>query len=257
MTTATHLSRKALFERDGFVAVPNLLTPEEVAELKRRTDQIILGEVPFPKQYIQVEPAIQRGEVTVASPIDAVRKIWELTVHDELFAAYARHPKILAVVEELIGPDIKLYADQMFLKPPLHGSVKPYHQDSPYWPIDPPALATCWLAMDDATIENGCMRFLPGSHERGIIPHYHLEGPHMVPEGYESFDTSEEVAVELKAGSGTFHHSLTLHQTLPNRSPHPRRAMTWAYMSARSRYTGPPPQPQFPLLRGREYPGCV
>jgi phytanoyl-CoA hydroxylase len=145
----------------------------------------------------------------------------------------------------------------MLLKPPFHGSAKPYHQDSPYWPIDPPALVTCWMALDDATTTNGCMRFLPGSHRLGMLPHYHLEETHLVPEGYEAFDTSQEVAVELKAGSCTFHHSLALHETSPNRSPYPRRAMTWAYMSAQSRYTGPAPQPEFPLIRGRAYPDCV
>jgi ectoine hydroxylase-related dioxygenase (phytanoyl-CoA dioxygenase family) len=246
-----------VFERDGFVAVHHVLTAAEVAELRERTEQIILGQVPFPEQYIQIEPSIRRGEVTVENRLNAVRKMWELTRHDPVFARYARHPGIVSVVEELLGPDIKLYADQMLLKPPFHGSAKPYHQDSPYWPIDPPALVTCWMALDDATTTNGCMRFLPGSHQLGALPHYHLEGPHLVPEGYETFDTSHEVAVELKAGSCTFHHSLTLHQTSPNTSPYPRRGMTWAYMSARSRYTGPPPQPEFPLIRGRAYPDCV
>ena len=168
-------------------------------------------------------------------------------------------PELLgkAEVEALLGPDIKFFGDQMLLTPPFHGSAKPYHQDSAYWTIDPPALVTCWIALDDSTIENGCMRFLPGSHRWGVVPHRHLDPVHWVPEELEAMDLSREVCVELKAGGATFHHSATLHQSLPNTTPYPRRGHTLAYMSAQSRYTGKPPQPEYPLVRGREYAGCV
>jgi phytanoyl-CoA hydroxylase len=146
----------------------------------------------------------------------------------------------------------------MLLKPPFHGSAKPYHQDSVYWPIEPMELVTCWMALDDATVENGCMRFLPGSHKKGPLVHHHLEGPHIVPEGWEEMSKrADEAAVELSAGSCCFHHSLVLHETSPNRTAHPRRAMTTAYMRATSRYVGNPPQPDFLPVVGRSYPGCV
>lgn len=181
-----------------------------------------------------------------------------LTHYDPVFRAYAQHPKIVSIAVDLLGPDVKLYTDQMLLKPPFHGSAKPYHQDSPYWPIDPMELVTCWMALDDATIENGCMRFLPGTHRLGLRKHSHLEGPHIVPEGWEEMSKRpDEVAVELRAGSCSFHHSLVLHETSPNRSPRPRRAMTTAYMRAESRYTGEPLQPEFLSVAGRSYPGCV
>jgi phytanoyl-CoA hydroxylase len=250
----------AAYERDGFVAVPQLLSPEEVEALRRRTEAIILGEVAMPpefEKYLQIEPSLAGQEPTGRERLNAVRKLWQLWKFDPVFEALIRHPAILDVVESLIGPDIKFFGDQMLLKPPFHGSAKPMHQDSPYWPIDPPALVTCWIALDDATVENGCMRFLPGSHRRGIIPHRHLEGPHLIPEEYESMDTTGEVCVELKAGGASFHHSCTLHETSANTTPYPRRAHTLAYMSAHSRYTGQPPQPDYPLVRGREFEGCV
>jgi phytanoyl-CoA hydroxylase len=250
----------AAFERDGFIAVPQLLAPEEVEALRRRTEQIILGEVSMPPEfdrYVQIEPALEGRELAGAERLQAVRKMWQLWKFDPVFEALIRHPAILDVVEALLGPDLKFYGDQMLLKPPFHGSAKPYHQDSPYWSIDPPALVTCWIALDDSTRENGCMRFLPGSHKQGIIPHRHLEGPHIVPEEYGRMDLSEEVSVELKAGGASFHHSCTLHETAANTTPYPRRAHTLAYMSARSRYTGKPPRPEYPLVRGREYAGCV
>lgn len=250
--------QKAAFWQNGFLPVHNVLDATEVEALRKRTEQIILGEVTFPQEYLQIEPELAGNDVTNVPAIFRVRKLWNLTRYDPVFQEYARHPKIVGVIGDLLGPDIKLFADQMLLKPPFHGSAKPYHQDSPYWPIEPMELVTCWMALDDASVENGCMRFLPGTHKLGPLEHHHLEGPHIVPEGWEEMSKRpEEVAVELKAGSCCFHHSLTLHETAPNRTPHPRRAMTTAYMRANSRYTGNAPQPEYLSIAGRSYPGCV
>lgn len=250
--------QKAAFWQNGFLPVHDVLNAAEVEALRKRTEQIILGEVTFPQEYLQIEPELAGQDLKDVPAIFRVRKLWNLTRYDPVFQEYARHPKITSVIGDLLGPDIKLFADQMLLKPPFHGSAKPYHQDSPYWPIEPMELVTCWMALDDASVENGCMRFLPGTHKLGPLVHHHLEGPHIVPEGWEEMSKRpEEVAVELKAGSCCFHHSLTLHETAPNRTPHPRRAMTTAYMRANSRYTGNPPQPEYLSITGRSYPGCV
>jgi phytanoyl-CoA hydroxylase len=157
-------------------------------------------------------------------------------------------------MQDLIGPDIKLFRDALMMKPPRHGSAKPYHQDSAYWQIDPPDLVSAWIALDDATLENGCMRVIPGSHRWGVVEHRHLQD-YQVDEA--ALDTSTEVAVSLNAGGCLFFHSLLLHATAPNSSPYPRRSMIISVMSARSRYTGADPKPHFPLLRGREHAGAV
>ena len=167
---ALTMEQKDAFWRDGFLPVQNLLAGDEVEALRRRTDQISLGEVEFLRQYIQNEPDLEgAAHAETLDPLHRVRKIWRLTDYDPVFQLYARHPAIVAVVVDLLGPDVKLYADQMLLKPPFHGSAKPYQQDSAYWPIEPRELVTCWLAMDDATRENGCMRFLPGTHRLGLV----------------------------------------------------------------------------------------
>ncbi len=250
--------QKTAFWQNGFLPVVDVLNVAEVDALRKRTEQIIVGEVAFPQEFLQVEPELDDSDGNGVPAIFRVRKLWNLTKYDPVFQEYARHPKIVAVLCDLLGPDIKLYADQMLLKPPFHGSAKPYHQDSPYWPVEPMELVTCWMALDDASVENGCMRFLPGTHKLGPLEHHHLEGPHIVPTGWEEMSKRpEEVAVELKAGSCCFHHSLTLHETAPNRTPHPRRAMTTAYMGANSRYVGNPPQPEYISIVGNSYPGCV
>ena len=190
-----------------------------------------------------------------ASPLAAVRKVEQLVATDPLFGELARDPGILGVITSILGPDLKLFRDALMMKPAHHGSAKPYHQDSPYWPIEPPDLCSVWIALDEATVENGCMRVLPGSHRWGMLEHKHLED-YQVEE--DRLDLSGEVSVPLAPGGALFFHSLLLHATSPNTSDRPRRAMVLSYMSARSRYTrDPATKPAYLLLQGREYPGCV
>jgi hypothetical protein len=85
----------------------------------------------------------------------------------DAFLQLARAPGILDMVEQLIGPDIVLWGCQVFCKPPSDGQEVPWHQDGRYCPIRPMATVTVWVAIDDSTSENGCMRFLPGSHQTG------------------------------------------------------------------------------------------
>ena len=173
--TQTQIDR---FNEQGFLPYEDLLTPLEVKALHQRLEDIGNERVDFPDEYVQIEPRVERGE-TQADPVrfNNVRKIWNLTKHDPVFMELARHPRILGVVRSLIGPDLKIYVDQTLCKPPRVGSAKPPHQDSAYWTsIDPPNLVICWIALNDATENNGCMRFISGSHKAGVIEHKHLEG---------------------------------------------------------------------------------
>jgi phytanoyl-CoA hydroxylase len=243
------------YRRDGYLVFPELLSRGEVASLLSSLEELVLERVPRPEGVrMQIEPAIQRGEAAAPSPLDALRKVEGLVEHVDAFAKLAADPRVLDVMQDLVGPDIKLFRDALMMKPPRHGSAKPYHQDSAYWQIDPPDLVSAWIALDDATLENGCMRVIPGSHLGEIIEHQHLQD-YQVDEA--KLDTSREVAVPLDAGGCLFFHSRLLHATAPNHSPHARRSMIISAMSARSHYTGSGPTPHFPLLRGREFAGAV
>ncbi len=244
------------FNEAGFLPYPELLTSLEVKALHQRLEDIGNEVVAFPTEYVQIEPMVKNGEWD-AAPVrfDNVRKIWNLTRSDELFNEYARHQKILDVVQSLIGPNIKIYVDQTLCKPPRVGSAKPPHQDSAYWTqIDPPNLVICWMALDDATEENGCMRFIPGSHKLGVIEHKRLEDFRIED---HKIDYASEVAVPLRAGGCSFHHSLVMHRTDANRSSDQRIGLTVAYMSAESKYIGPEPQPEYQLVAGQSFAGCV
>ncbi len=244
------------FNEQGFLPYPELLTPLEVASLQQRLEDIGNQVVAFPEQYVQIEPRVNNGGLK-ADPVrfNNIRKIWNLTKHDRVFQVLARHPRILDVVHSLIGPDLKIFVDQTLCKPPRGGSAKPPHQDSAYWTsIDPPNLVICWIALDDATENNGCMRFIPGSHTLGVIEHKHLEDFRVED---EKIPYGREVSVPLKAGGCSFHHSLALHRTDSNTSDNRRIGLTVAYMDSHSKYVGKPPQPEYALVAGEAHKGCV
>ena len=149
--------------------------------------------------------------------------------HPSVFRAHATRPEIIEVAEALLGADVRLYTDQIFVKPPHHGSEVPFHQDHAYWKaLEPYHMVSCWLALDDATIENGCVRMLPATHHR-LLPHRDFEGPQSLGLLPADVDASDETPVEIKAGSAMFHHSLTIHRSFPNVSDGGRRGLVTIY----------------------------
>jgi ectoine hydroxylase-related dioxygenase (phytanoyl-CoA dioxygenase family) len=187
---------------------------------------------------------------------DQVWQITGATRYDADIARHAANPRILDIVEGLLGTaDIKLFSDQTLMKPAFHGSPVSWHQDSAYWTtITPPALVSCWVALDDVTADNGPVLMVPGTHTWGVIDHarrdafLHAQG----------VDLSRAVPVVIPAGACSFHHSLTVHGSGPNHTPNRRRGLVTSYMRADSTWAGDPAKkPNFVLLRGREHPGCV
>jgi phytanoyl-CoA hydroxylase len=245
----------AAYRRDGYLLVEDLLSSEEVVALRERIWEYTHGGQALGELKIQIEPRVQRGELQVAHPGDGIRKIDGLVENDDLFRKLGTHPHIVGVIESILGPDIKMFRNSLMLKPPQVGSPKGWHQDSPYWPIEPMALCSCWFPFDNATLENGCMCVIPGAQTRGPLPHVSVTDDFVIMEG--AVDASEAVAVPMRAGSGLFFHSLLPHYTAPNRSQRWRRAIALSYMSARSRYTGPGESPVYLPIQGQTYEGCV
>ncbi len=251
--------QKREFDENGYIIVRGLLTREEVEAVGKRADQIALGEIAQPASAVQIEPAIQRKEETPKSKLQSVRKLSSAARTDSIMLAHATNPKILDILEDLIGPDIKLFDDQLFMKSAAHGSRKNYHQDSNSSVMSkymPHSLVSCWTALDDATVDNGCLWFIPGSHKWGRIA---VEREREIEKQAIAGALENEVPIELKAGDCSFHHSLLMHCSRANRSTTRRRGYATQYMSAKSKYTGEgtPYRTDFLLLRGEEFPGCV
>ena len=243
------------YARDGYVVVEDLLTQAEVEALRERVHEYTHGGKPWDGIKVQIEPRIERGELAVAHPGDGVRKIDFLVQHDDRFRHLGLHENIVGIVEQILGPDLKLFRNSLLLKPPEVGSVKGMHQDSPYWPIEPMELCSCWFTLDDATLENGTMAVIPGAHKRGALPHVHVTDDFVVDERY--YDMADTVVTPIRAGGGLFFHSLLPHYTAPNRSDKWRRAIALSYMSAHSKYTGDGESPVYFPVKGQSYPGCI
>src|SRR5262249_39626466 len=142
-----------------------------------------------------------------------------------------------------------------------HGSAKVYHQDEDSWPyIVPQDNITCWIALDDATIENGCLRYLRGSHKLGLIRQQYV--PQLLTEDV----LATEVPVEVPAGRCVFHHCLALHASGANTTSRRRRGWALHYARATSMDLSPPGEFSKSVeygpwvcmsARGRSYPGCI
>ena len=246
----------AAYERDGYLVLPGLISGEEAAALLQRLEDLILERLPrSPEIRLQVEPRLAEARLSGPALLSGLRKVERLAIDDAVFRRLSRDERLLDVARDLLGPDLKLFRDALMMKPAGHGSAKPYHQDSAYWRIEPRELGSFWIALDEAAPENGCMRVLPGSHRQGLVEHKRL-ADFQVEE--DKLDTSNEVSVPLQPGDALFFHSMLLHATSPNRSKRPRRSMILSLMEAHSRWVGASEaKPEFPLLCGREYTGCV
>lgn len=151
---------------------------------------------------------------------------WRIGVgfHDLLW-----NPAFVVAASQLLDGTVRFWHDQLFCKPARHGGVVAWHQDYSYWTrTQPMQHLTCWIGLDDSTVENGCVHYVPGSHRWDLLKITGLAGDmdaireELNDEQWEAF--RQPVAVELKKGECTFHHPLTVHGSFENRSDQPRRA---------------------------------
>ena len=239
----------------GFLVIENLVSEAELGALQERLREYTHGGRSQERISVQVEPRVTRGELSVAHAGDGIRKIDGLVESDDRFGALGRHPDVVSVLSRILGPDIKMFRNAVLLKAPEVGSAKGMHQDSPYWPIRPMELCSCWFAIDEATVENGCMGVVAGAHRGGALPHVHVTDDYVIPP--QHYDEAAKTLAPMPAGAGLFFHSLLPHATEPNRSDKWRRAIALSYMSARSTHTDPGGGPVYFSIAGATYPGCV
>ena len=220
------------YRRDGYVACEGLLDAEEVEALRRETAAIVRGER---GDIVGKAPAEGRSDEALMAEIIAIHHPHKLS---PLMRQAMAHPKIVEVLKALIGPDIKSMQTMLFVKAPGQPG-QAWHQDERFIPTRDRSLTGAWIALDDATIENGCMWMHPGSQGPGVL--YPMR-----PHGEARFDSADEAfgypfereggrPVELKAGGVAFFNGYVLHRSLPNRARSGfRRALVTHYMSAAS-----------------------
>jgi ectoine hydroxylase-related dioxygenase (phytanoyl-CoA dioxygenase family) len=157
----------------------------------------------------------------------------------------ATSPAILDAIEQILGPGFQLLATHFFCKYGGGEKFVAWHQDVTYWQLDPPTALTVWYAVDDSSVENGCMRVIPGSHLDGIR-HHGKSGQqgNLLSINQEVPVTPEEEAsavdLVLKAGQISIHDGMLVHGSLPNRSNRRRCGLTLRYVPAKVRLMGTP-----------------
>jgi non-heme Fe2+,alpha-ketoglutarate-dependent halogenase len=225
------------YARDGFLSPIPALTPQEAARCRGNLEAFeeVMG---GPLTSDQTDPRYRsRTHVLLA---------W---VH-----ALTRHPAILDAVEDLIGPNILVYTSTWFIKEPRSAAIAAWHQDATYFGLRPYVHVTAWLALTDATAENGCMEFLPGSHTRGQLPHragvvagsVNRAGQAVVG----AVDDTPAVHAPLGAGEFSLHHTLCLHRSQPNRSSGRRIGLAISYVPTHVQHLGGKHKTPAMLVRG-------
>ena len=154
------------------------------------------------------------------------------------FLDLARDPELVELVSGVIGEDVILWGCHVFCKPAAEGYETPWHQDGHYWPIRPLANCTVWVALEDSTVENGCLRVIPRSHaDRKLHPHLHEDRTDLTLNqrmAGGSFDEASAVDVELQPGQMSLHDVYMIHGAAANRSARQRTGVALRYMPSTS-----------------------
>ncbi|MEN9555487.1 MAG: hypothetical protein RLZZ232_1773 [Planctomycetota bacterium] len=202
------------YNRDGFVRPFTAYSPDQIREVRGYFDRLL--------------------EKTIASGGNSYSIS---TAHMKYGGVYdiLTNPVIVDHVADLLGDDVVAWGSHFFCKMPGDGRAVAWHQDASYWPLSPSHAVTVWLAIDDADLDNGCMKFVAGSHHSG-----HLTYRRSTPEEHNVLDQTVEnaesygtvVLDDLKAGQASIHNDLLLHGSEANMSTRRRCGLTLRYAAA-------------------------
>lgn len=150
-----------------------------------------------------------------------------------------RHPKLLDAVEDLIGPDVLCWGASFFAKKAHDPRYVSWHTDSFFYGFDPAETLTAWLAFNPSTIEAGCVRYIPGSHNSQSVHEIKPHADNLIPFGQSVIDVPEDDAIDavLQPGQVVFHHENVVHGSGANNATHPRVGLSIHYVAPHVRET--------------------
>ncbi|MEO8247880.1 MAG: phytanoyl-CoA dioxygenase family protein [Burkholderiales bacterium] len=212
------------YQSEGWVIPSYRLPADRVATMRNALDALIRDNPGVrPEKLVSAHIAGDNGE--------GVRGSSE-------FLDLARDPEIVELVSHVIGEDVVLWGCHVFCKPPAEGFETPWHQDGHYWPIRPLANCTVWVALEDSTIENGCLRVIPRSHNDHVLhPHLHEDRTDLTLNqrmAAGSFDEAQAVDIELEVGQMSLHDVYMIHGAKANTSSRRRTGVALRYMPSTS-----------------------
>ncbi|MDG1893112.1 MAG: phytanoyl-CoA dioxygenase family protein [Verrucomicrobiota bacterium] len=221
MSFPAHLSSKAVervFHQKGFVSIENFLSDKMLEDMQCQVRRFINQILPsLPAEHVFCETHDDRS---------TLKQIQHLEQHDPWFGRLMEQGPFRQLAERLLHGPVQARNMQYFNKPPEVGLATPPHQDGYYFMIKPCEAVTMWLALDHVDEENGCVRYLPFSHQGGLRQHGRTTtlGFSQGITGYPSSEERErELAICAKPGDLLAHHALTIHRAERNRSPHRQR----------------------------------
>jgi hypothetical protein len=217
-------AEKGQYKRDGYVIPAGFrLTEAEMTPLRAALDRVLAGNPDIMPDRM-INPHLDGGRPYGVKGQAA-------------FDTLARDPRILDMVEAVMGPDIILWLTHLFCKPASSTRAVPWHQDGQYWPIEPWATCTVWLALDKVDKDNGAMRVIPGSQTRTDYRHHADESPDLTLNQVISDEQLDEDAVryiELERGQASLHDVGIVHGSAANGSGRRRAGLALRYMPATS-----------------------
>jgi ectoine hydroxylase-related dioxygenase (phytanoyl-CoA dioxygenase family) len=248
------------FEEYGYLANVKLLNEQQIDVLKQELERIMDPDYEGNSLFYEFHSNESNDPNAV---LFHALGAWRITpaFHDILW-----NPAFVMAASQLLGNRaVRFWHDQLFCKPAYHGGVVAWHQDYSYWTRTGPIQhLTCWVGLDDATKENGCLYYVPKSHRWGLLDKPELAGD---MEGVLDYLTEEQkrefkpVAIEMKAGHAAFHHPLLVHGSYENKSSRSRRAFVLNVFAEGTRSNsndeilkGVPPVKQGEKMQGQFFP---
>ena len=234
------------FDAQGFVVVPDVLSPALLADVVAETDR-------FEAKTEAFLQGVEGGRLSIAET-GAITFTTHLVAKSPVLRDLSMHPTIVGICRDLVGEDVSMYWDQAVYKKPEKPRRFPWHQDNGYAFVEPQQYLTVWLALTDATVDNGCPVVAPGFHRLGTLEHRYVD-----PLGFECLSSPEgAVAAPVRAGGAVVFSSLTPHLTGPNTTDAVRKAYILQYAPTGAvvvregggREPADAADRQYPVLRG-------
>ena len=253
------------FQQDGYIVVPNFKSAAEIAALRERAAKIVDEFDPATSKtifttkeqektvdyyflnsanniscFFEEEAFDEQGNLRQAKSL-SINKIGH-AIHDldPVFSEFSRGPALARLAEQLGLQEPQIYQSMYIFKQPGIGGEVRWHQDATYFETDPVSVTTFWFALEDATLENGCMWAEPGGHRTPMRERFVREGDQVRVEKLDNMpwpDDSTAVPLEVKAGSLVCFHGLLPHYSAPNRSAISRHAYTLHVTDGKANYS--------------------
>jgi len=218
------------YNRDGYIAVRGVFTAEEVREMQEVTDEMVDQSRSVSEHSDIFDVDIKAGH---SADNPKLRRIKNPHQHHDAYNRAMRNAKLLDIIEQLIGPDIRHHHTKLNLKAPGGGAQVEWHTDWGFYPATNDDILEIGVAIDPMTVENGCLMVMPGSHKGPAYDH-HENGVFVGAVQMSDVDMDSAGQILLEAGDVSIHHVRALHGSEPNMSPNARRLLLMGYAAADS-----------------------